>query len=155
MEKVSLLSEEFEAREFNRWISGWKNVSGTGKRLYLDENVSLELFVHIGKFIFPDFIEIKGLVFIKELVNPELITCASDYPGAEEYQASFNRLDIAMYFNQSVSTSNNDIYNAALEVIKTGWELSLKKLFPHLVFVVETSNEEAYGPYVWFYQKQT
>lgn len=154
MEKMSLLSEKFEAREFEEWISPWQGASKKDKRLYLDNNTSLELFVHIGKFIFPNFIEINGLVFIEDFVNPELITCFAHYPDAEKYQASFTRLNIADYFNESVSKSNSDIYNAALEVIKVGWELSLKNLFPHLEFVVETLNEDAYDTCIWFYQKQ-
>ena len=150
MKYISLLSETFEAPEFQKWVS---NCNVTDKRFYLDNNISLEMFVHIGKFIFPNFIEIDGLIFIEELVNPAHINPANRRLSLEEYQASFNRLNLAMYFSQSAS-SHDDLWNAALEIIKAGWLHSLEKLYPNIEFVVETSHEDAYDPYIWFYQKQ-
>jgi hypothetical protein len=155
MKIISLLSEKFEGREFEEWTSNCEGININDKRFYLDNNISLELFVHVGKLIFPNFIEINGLVFIEEFVDLELINPSSSFLCSEEYQASFNRLNLAMYFNQSVSESNDDIYDAALEVIKVGWNLSLSRLYPNIEFVVEISHEEACGPYVWFYQKLT
>ncbi|MED5525229.1 MAG: hypothetical protein VX447_10830 [Pseudomonadota bacterium] len=150
MKSISLLSEKFEAPEFQKWVS---NCKVTDKRFFLDNNIDLELFVHIGKFIFPNFIEVKGLIFIEELVDPALINPSSSHLSLEEYQASFNRLSLAIYFNQSASCSN-DLWNAALEITKVGWLHSLKKLYPNIEFVVQTSHEEAYDPYILFYQKQ-
>jgi hypothetical protein len=76
MKIVSLLSKKFEESEFTEWILACKTCK-TDKRFYLNNNISLELFIHIGRFIFPSFIKIKGLVFIEELVCPELINLMS------------------------------------------------------------------------------
>lgn len=155
METKSILACHFEPERFLEFAEKCGQPEEVTKQFYLNHSCNLELFVHVGRLIFPEFVVVNELVFISEFVNPNNMGKNQTRLSTKDYQASFNRLNLADYFNSSVANSNVDIFNAALEVVKNGWEQSLSKLYPNHKFVIETSNAFNASddePCIWFYQ---
>lgn len=149
MTLIKTIHTEFVAEKYNQWRNACESPEHVTKQFYLNNNIELEMFLHIGKFIYPDFCVIEGMVFLNEF-KPTKEDCVNRGVTCNStWQESFNRVNLADYFSNSFNTSE-DIFLATLEVIYKGWENSLKEAFPERQFVINT--ETNVEPIISFYE---
>ena len=158
---IKTLKKKFVATRFLEWQSETKSFSHEGEYLgklqiehYLDYNFQVEDILHIGHFLFPEFIVKDNLVFLSGREpdtdwNPERTSSSK-----QEWQSSFTRLNLWDEFSATTSDAE-DIWIALAELIEKSWRMALHANFPDRNHIIETSFEEGYDPYVWFYEDTT
>lgn len=118
----------------------------------------LEALVY-KKLFWPDFIELKGMIFHPSVMESEddiarALRCLSEGQSSGNIERSVNYFEVPESFFSGKAGVTTDQENIRLAVeMKEMWEARLAMLFPHRKAVVELLLEEDESPSLTVFQK--
>lgn len=112
-------------------------------QIFRNEGVSSDLFVAILNLVNPRFLEVDGLVFIKDVFDPE------EYESIESNQEFWMNLVLFEEFFDSISQDNLSFLSHTLTAL---WSKKLVEKFPEKEFKVQLIDDENDGLCITFYQ---
>lgn len=131
--------------EFVRWGERW--TTPLGEWNYLHQHVSVTSATLFARLMFPEFIEVRGCVIVREVYNPETFEQwwrrSNCDPRTVEHNV--NRLTLWDWWEPDGAQEE-----AALEFVATriaiSWKVHATLRFPHISW--ETYVDDVYGPVV-------
>jgi hypothetical protein len=123
--------------------------------------VSPVLALLLSDLFWPDFVEIKGMVFLASTFEDEsdmhLLTVAeAKYRGnKEKIEESFNLIEVPSIFGCRMSDLEDDEYILFANMLASMWEARLKQEFNDKVFTVRILSSEETGGEIAILFKQS
>lgn len=107
-----------------------------------------------SKLIWPDFIEIEGMVFLKNWIEDEddarkiKAALQKNHGDKALTEKSFNSFEISFFFGSKADDANPSEYLELAKALQQSWSTKLSSLFPslkYLVEIIEPNNEQEVG----------
>lgn len=141
--------------KYESWKSGWMEEDGVDIFSYISDMCNPEYFLLSCKLLFPDFVVIKGAVFLENRFSSDIFYCWLKQLNGDVHAVEkiMNHMHLYDVFGGSLDDVDDAVLAQLSEVIALSWRLVLKDKFPEREFSVEVSNtDQDYGPIVTFYQ---
>ena len=121
---------------------------------YIELNIHPEDILILGKLIFPDFVEVDGVVLLALLFDEETYKKRKSHLTKRMTELGFNHVHIWDMFSAINYKDEGNVCEGIGLLLKMGWEFSLSKCFSGRSFEVIYSNTESdYGPTITFCER--
>ncbi len=144
-------------KKFKEWKEKWEKPDEMDWLSYLSFNCHPEDVLIVGKLFFPEFIERDGLIFLEikfdEGIYSEWVArLGNDFISIQNV---INHVHIYDLFAHCEDDVEDDVFIDICEMLKSTWEIRLKKLYPSISVCVESSfSDQDYGPTLKVYQRK-
>ena len=135
------------------WKNRWEDPEPMDMLQYISFNIHPEDFLIAGSLMMPEFVEVKGCVFLKSNYSEDVYhKMQSDY-DPQSIEKGTNHMYVYDLFGHAPQDVENVVFERIAEFLQISWSMCLARKFPGKNMIVEYLNSEnEYGPTLTIYQ---
>ena len=153
MKKITLINLDTTVlKEYNAFAEANTNWN---MHSYVNMKYDINAAIAFGKFYFPEFIEIKNCIILKERFNNSIFEeWYNEFVGdVSKIEKMCNLYEVGDFFHINTSLADMKQIIQFGHILKKSYEINLKLLFPNREFEVNFFEENE-TQYITFFQKE-
>lgn len=153
--KINTINPLVGLARYESWKSGWVEKEKVDEFSYISNMCNPEDVLLSCKLFFPDFVVVRGGVFLGSKFDGDIFDCWFKQFGGDlqAVEKMINHTHLYDVFDGCSEDVDDRVFAQLSEVVALSWRLVLNNKFPERKFNVDVSNsDQDYGPVVTFYQ---